>query len=100
MKKILLLTLLMIFTGVMALYAHDVVVGQSYDYEWTIINFATGAVISSGSGTVIPTASRGYRNIEHYIRTVVLGWNSRTRTIDGVRQRIVINLLGEEACET
>jgi len=99
MKRSIVFLILIIFITVMSLHAHDVIVGHEYEYEWTIINFATGAVIDSGSGTVIPAASRGYRNIEHYIRTVVLGWNSRTRTINGVRQRIIINLIGEEPCD-
>jgi len=99
MKRNIFLTVLIFFIAVMSVYAHDVIVGHEYEYEWKIINFATGAVIDSGSGTVVPTTSRGYRNIEHYIRTVVLGWNSRTRTIEGVRQRIIINLIGEEPCD-
>jgi len=99
MKRKVFLSVLMMFVVSMAVFSHEIIAGHSYEYEWRIINFATGDVISSGSGTVIPETSRGYRNIEHYIRSVVLGWSSRTRTVSGVRQRIIINLLGEEACD-
>jgi hypothetical protein len=92
MKKIILLTVLMMFAALVHIFACDIVVGQSYEYEWTIINFATGAVIDSGRGTAIPATDRGFRNIEHYIRSAVLGWNSRTRTVSGVRQRLILTI--------
>ena len=91
MKK-LLFVLLMMFIAATAAFACDIVVGQAYDYEWTIINIATGDVISSGSDKVVATTDRGYRNIEHYIRSAVLGWSSRTRTVNGVRQRLTLNI--------
>ena len=93
MKKIVLFVLLMMFVAIMAVFACNIVVGQTYEYEWSIINIATGAVISSGSGTAVPTTDRGYRNIEHYVRSAVLGWNSRTRTVSGVRQRLILNVV-------
>jgi len=99
MKKIFIFTVMLLYTFVITVYSHEVIAGHTYEYEWTIINFATGAVISSGSGTVVPASGRGYRNIEHYIRSAVLGWSSRTRTVDGVRQRIIVNLVGEEPCD-
>jgi len=89
MKKIVFL-LLFVFASTIILSAHQIVVGQSYEYEWTIINHATGDVISSGSGIVVPTTSRGYRDIFHYIRSAVLGWSSTTRNVNGVRQRLII----------
>jgi len=99
MKKIVVFAVLLVFTVTMAVFSHEVVAGHTYEYEWTIINSITGAVISTGSGTTTPASGRGYRNIEHYIRSAVLGWNSRTRTVNGVRQRIIINLVGEEPCD-
>jgi len=92
MKKLILLTVLMMSAALVHVSACDIVVGQSYEYEWTIVNFATGVVIDSGSGIAIPTTNRGYRNIEHYIRSAVLGWSSRTRTVSGVRQRLVLTI--------
>jgi len=76
------------------------VVGQEHRYEWEIINVATGEVIYSGSDIVVPTTNQDFRNVEHYIRSAVLGWNSRTRTVDGVRQRIVIRVQCDDVeCE-
>ena len=96
MKKKIFLTILVMFSAVMRMSACDIVVGQTYEYEWTIINVATGAVIDSGSGTAVPETARGFRNIEHYIRSAVLGWNNRTRTVSGVRQRLILNVINCE----
>ena len=98
MKRVFLLLAFMMFASIPSVFACDIVVGQTYEYEWTIINFATGAVIDSGSGIVIPATNRGFRNIEHYIRSEVLGWSSRTRTINGVRQRLIITTLCGDDC--
>ena len=92
MKRFFLFTILFMFAALIHVFACDIVVGQSYEYEWTIINVATGAVIDSGSGTAVPTTDRGFRNIEHYIRRAVLGWNNRTRTVNGVRQRLILTI--------
>jgi len=67
-------------------------VGQSYTYEWTIINVATGDVISTGNGTIVPATNRGYRDIYHYIRRNVLGWNGTTRNVGRVRQGVIITV--------
>ena len=99
MKRKIFLSVFILFIVSMSVFSHEIIAGHSYEYEWKIINFATGDVISSGSGAVVPETDRGYRNIEHYIRSKVLGWNSKTRTVNGVRQRIIINLAGEEACD-
>ena len=98
MKKIIFLILTFTIFAVVPVFAHEIIAGHTYEYEWTIINYATGEVISSGNGTVVPTTGKGYRSIEHYIRSAVLGWKSQTRTIGGVRQKIIINLAGEESC--
>jgi len=95
MKKIALLTVLITLAAAVSVFAHThkIEVGQTYSYEWKIVNVSSGAIISSGSDTVVPATRRGYRDMEHYIRGVVFGWSSWTRTIDGVRQRLTINLL-------
>ena len=98
MKRIILLTFLMMFIITMTVSAHSIIVGQLYEYEWSIINIATGEVLDYGSGTVVPETNQGYHNIEHYIRSAVLGWNSRTRTIDGIRQRLIIIVDCGENC--
>ena len=90
MKKIVLLAALMMFVVVITVPACEIIAGQTYHYEWKIINFATGVEISSGSDTIVPSTSQGYRNIEHYIRRNVFGWNSWTRTINGVRQKLTV----------
>jgi len=92
MKKIILLVIMIMFVSVIFVYACDIVVGQTYNYEWKIINVATGAEISSGSGSIVPVTSQGYRNIEHYIRKNEFGWNSWTRTVKGVRERLTVTL--------
>jgi len=98
MKKLFLALLIMLALAISA-SAHQINTGQSYSYEWTIINTVTGDVISSGSDTVIPATDRGYRSVEHYIRSAVMGWKSNTRTVDGVRQRIYIRLEGGGECD-
>lgn len=90
MKKIYFFTILFLTATATVISAHEIIIGQSYEYEWQIINIATGAEISSGSGIVVPATSRGYRDIIHYIRSAVLGWNSPTRNVGGVRQRLII----------
>ena len=100
MKTKIFLTVVLMFAAAMAVSAHEIVVGQTYEYEWKIINIATGAVIESGSGSVAPATNRGFRNIEHYIRSAVLGWNSRTRTVNGVRQRLIIITSCGDECES
>jgi len=98
MKKKIFLTVLIMFIAAMTVSAHAIVVGQPHEYEWSIINIATGAVIDSGSGVVVPATDRGFRSIQHYIQNVVFGWNSRTRTVGGVRQRLIITAICSDAC--
>jgi len=92
MKKIILLTILILLVSVISVFACNIVVGQTYNYEWKIINVATGTEISSGNGVIVPTTSQGYRNIEHYIRKNEFGWTSWTRTVKGVRERLTVIL--------
>ena len=92
MKKIFLLIALLMFTAAVSLFACEIIAGQTYHYEWKIINVATGAEISSGSGSIVPTTSQGYRNIEHYIRRNEFGWNNWTRTVKGVRERLTVTV--------
>ena len=92
MKKIVLLFVLLMFAAVITVYACDIVVGQTYNFEWKIVNVATGAVVSSGNGTIVPSTKQGYRNIEHYIRRNEFGWNSWTRTVSGVRERLTVTV--------
>ena len=92
MKKVFLLAILLMFFAAVSVFACDIIVGQTYHYEWIIINVATGAEISSGNGTIVPAASQGYRNIEHYIRKNDFGWNNWTRTVKGVRERLTVTV--------
>jgi len=91
MKKFIFVVLMM-FIAVITVFACEIIVGQTYHYDWKIINVATGAEISSGSGTIVPETNQGFRNIEHYIRRMEFGWTSWTRTVSGVRQRLSIIL--------
>ena len=90
MRKLVFLILFFIFIGTISIFACDIVVGQTYNYEWKIVNIATGEQTSSGAGTIVPSTNQGYRNIEHYIRRNVFGWSNWTRTISGVRERLTV----------
>ena len=99
MKRIVFLSVLMMFVITSSVFAHRIVVGQTYTYEWTITNDRTGAVIERGEGTVVPQTgwSLAVRNMETYVRNNVFRWNGWTRNVDGVRQRLTVTMLdGEE----
>ena len=99
MKKFLFFTVFMMAAAATSVFAHRIVIGQTYTYEWTIINDRTGEVISSGEGAVVPQSgwSLTIRNMETYVRNNVLRWNNWTRNAGGVRQRLTVIMLdGEE----
>ena len=100
MRKRLFLTVLLMFVLFTSIFAHRIAVGQTYTYEWKIVNVATGQEIESGKGTVVPETSKGFRNMETYVRDKELdNWNvkSWTRTVNGVKQRLTVTMLdGEE----
>ena len=100
MKKELILTVLVMLVLISSAFAHRIAVGQTYAYEWKIVNVSTGQEIASGKGSVVPVTSKGFRNMETYVRDKELdNWDvkSWTRNVGGVKQRLTVTMLdGEE----
>ena len=88
---------LLLFASATSAFAHAIIVGHEYTFEWSIVNDRTGEVINPGGiETITPQSGwriTGPRSMEAYTRNNRFGWSGWTRNVDGVRQRLTIRML-------
>ncbi|MCL2600080.1 MAG: hypothetical protein FWD88_02735 [Treponema sp.] len=97
MKMIFTLAALMLTATAVSAFAHAIIVGHEYAFEWSITNDRTGEVIDPGGReTIVPQSGwrlMGLRSMEAYTRNNRFGWSAWTRVVDGVRRRLNIRML-------